>query len=108
MPAPSHILVVLLKPGENERAHSLTIENTLEAFQALVGGPIKFIGPGPAWRGMHFYVNEEGKLRRLAPLIMYRSDLLVGPLVVSRLQHGEDVGLTSEEARFAIDFFNGL
>lgn len=79
------ILVGVLEPGAAiEFRH---IENTLEAFQDLVGGYIEtLLGDGP----IITICNEEGRLLGLAE----NACGLVGPLVFCRMR-GEEFGSLS-------------
>lgn len=78
------IRVIVKNPGE--AAEEREVPNTLAALQALVGGYIEAV---PLSRDAVILVNEDGKLRSLAPNVMYFDDVLVGPVVI--------VGVRGEE-----------
>ena len=78
------IRVIVKNPGEAPEERE--VPNTLAALQALVGG---YIEPVPLARDAVSLVNEAGKLRGLAPNVMYMGDVLVGPVVI--------VGVRGEE-----------
>jgi hypothetical protein len=79
------------------------IKNTLEAFQAEVGGLIE---PVEFHRSIHdsvIYVNEEGLLESLPLNCVWNGHYLHGNLFISKSnEEGENVGLTEEEAQKAI------
>ena len=78
------IRVIVKNPGEAPEERE--VPNTLEALQALVGGYIEAV---PLARDAVILVNEEGKLRGMAPNVMYFDEVLVGPVVL--------VGVRGEE-----------
>lgn len=87
------INVIVKDPGEPPRME--TIDNTLEALQALVGGWLEAIPtPDPATA---VYVNEEGRLDGLEPNV----GGLVGPILVTGLdpKSGDTVDMTVAQAR---------
>ena len=82
------IKVIVKRPGE--QSHTETINNTLEAFQEIVGGYIETYPCGPAV----IICNEEGRNLGLMHNFICRSmgwpELIVGPVVVCGTD-GEDM-----------------
>ena len=84
------IPVLLLEPGKP--ATPILINNTLEAKQQLVGGPIEVI---PLQDGVQLICNEEGKLLTLPPNRALKSedgkvqDVLVGTCFICGSKNGE-------------------
>ena len=78
------IRVIVKNPGEAPEERE--VPNTLEALQALVGGYIEAV---PLARDAVILVNEAGKLRGMAPNVLFLGDVLVGPVVI--------VGVRGEE-----------
>ena len=87
----SKIRVLVKEPGKPSEARE--IENTLEAFQAIVGGHIEALRIRD---DLCCYVNEEGKLLNLQPnFIIGRQyvsnvDIIVGTAVFFRSEDDED------------------
>lgn len=71
------IRVIVKDPGRAPEERE--VPNTIEALQALVGGHIETV---PLSHNAVILVNEEGKLRGMAPNVMYFDDVLVGPVVI--------------------------
>ena len=73
------------------------VENTLEAFQSIVGGYIEHFAETES--GIHFFCNEEGKLLGLQPnVITVHRDIVVGTIFAVRSDaDGEFVSLTDED-----------
>lgn len=90
------IRVIVKNPGEAPEERE--VPNTLEALQALVGGYIEAV---PLSRDAVILVNEEGKMRGLAPNVVYFDDLLVGPVVIVGVCGAEfvDAPLPARDAR---------
>jgi hypothetical protein len=73
------------------------IENTLEAFQKLVGGYIEVVRLD---EGICAVINEEGKLLDLEPNILLRHDYLAGTVVlVTTDGEGEFAGISKEQVK---------
>jgi hypothetical protein len=70
------IKVIIKKPAEPYRYAE--IENTLEAFQAIVGGYIECMGFGDDV----LVCNEEGELIGLPENFRLRGDIIVGTVIV--------------------------
>ena len=82
---PADVIRVIVKnPGEAPEERE--VPNTLAALQTIVDGYIEAV---PLARDAVILVNEEGKLRGMAPNVMYFDDVLVGPVVI--------VGVRGEE-----------
>jgi len=90
------IRVIVKNPGEAPKERE--VPNTLEALQALVGGYIEAV---PLSRDAVILVNEEGKLRGMAPNVMYFDDVLVGPVVLvgARGEEFVDAPVPARDAR---------
>ena len=87
------VRALIKEPGKP--AEERYIENSLEEVQSIVGGHIE----GVPFFDMHFYVNDEGKLKGLEPnFILFGrrgADVIVGPAVFLRADdEGNDIDLT--------------
>lgn len=71
------VKVIVKHPGKDPE--ELVVPNELEAFRRLVGG---YIETFPIASDMVALVNEEGRLRGMAPTMMIAGELLVGPVVL--------------------------
>ena len=80
------IRVIVKNPGEAPEERE--VPNTLAALQSLVGGYIEAVAMA---RDAVILVNEEGKLRGLAPNVMYFDEVLVGPVVIVGVRGDEVV-----------------
>lgn len=86
----SKIRVLVKEPGKPSEARE--IENTLEAFQAIVGGHIEALRITDS---LACYIHDEGKLIKLAPNFVIptfnpaKFDMVCGPAVFFR-SDGED------------------
>ncbi len=111
MKAPGVIRVVLVKPRERSEEHF--IPNTLEALQDLVGGDLELL-PAPMLRvfsaiGMHLYVHENGVALGLERNFATETDVVLGPAIVSAMDaDGAEIGLSADEAAFAVGYFDGV
>ena len=87
----SKIRVLVKEPGKPSEVRE--IENTLEAFQAIVGGHIEALRIRD---DLCCYVNEDGKLLNMRPNFVLgrqyvsKVDIIVGPAVFFRSEEGED------------------
>lgn len=87
----SKIRVLVKEPGKPSEVRE--IENTLEAFQAIVGGHIEALRIRD---DLCCYVNEDGKLCNLRPNFVIagqyalKFDIIVGTAVFFRSEEGED------------------
>ena len=88
------MLAVIKMPGEEPEMRE--IENTLTALQALVGGYIETVRLS---KSIVIVINEEGRLRGMAPNVLG----LVGPMVCVGVADEEFRGLTEGEAEFLMD-----
>lgn len=74
------------------------IDNTLKAFQELVGG---YMETSKIWAGKDSeyiaVVDEEGKLKGLEPNIYGNRDVLVGPIVITKSNGKDDFASLSKE-----------
>jgi len=82
------IKALVKEPGQSWRLRE--IDNTLEAFQQIVGGYIEQITLDD---NVILIVNEEGKLRGLAPNFMIPGDMVVGTAIMtySKSDEFEDI-----------------
>lgn len=72
--------VIVKRVGEVPKYE--VINDTLEAFQSIVGGFLEVL---PVTHdGLAMYCNEEGKLKRLAPNFKLLRDIIVGDVVFFR------------------------
>ncbi len=94
------IKVIIKKPGEKYGKLS-TIKNDLKALQEMVGGYIEAI------YGENYAIicDEEGKLKRYAPNMPYRGDLLVGTIIVVGVKGEEfsDISITLDDWKKVVD-----
>ena len=87
----SKIRVLVKEPGKPSEVRE--IENTLEVFQAIVGGHIEALGIRD---DLCCYVNEDGKLLNMQPNFVIRRqyvskvDIIVGTAVFFRSEDDED------------------
>lgn len=91
------ITVVIVEPDQPARVE--TIENTLEAKQAIVGGRIEVLGMD----GFDIIFNEEGKFEDLEPNfgIFGGRDYIAGTAIFAGLDYdsGEFTSLTPEQRK---------
>ena len=89
------ILAVIKEPGQAPRLEPL-FENTLEAFQAAVGGCIETVTLAT---DLVIICNEEGKLIGLEPNMKIPGDILCGTIIVAGVSGDEfdDVSISFEE-----------
>jgi Domain of unknown function (DUF3846) len=78
------IKVAVLIPGKGEW-EKREIENTLKAYQAIIGGCIEYV---PICEGVSLFCHEEGKIINLPPSAIWIHsgsvhDILQGPLIVT-------------------------
>ncbi len=71
--------ITILKIEPMCKSEVVMVENTLRAFQQLVGGFIEVIDVSDT---VCIIVNEEGKLNGLAPNRRFNGDILVGTILV--------------------------
>lgn len=99
MPNENRIKVVIANPGEKSEA--VEINDTLEAFQKIVGGYIEIL-PDRMGDGLDILINEDGRGRELPPNRIIRSFGIVGPiLVTASTSEGEPRSLTDDEVALA-------
>lgn len=90
--AAEKIKCVIQRPGQISEIAE--IENTLEAFQEIVGGYIEVM---PLTERLVLIVNEEGKLKGLEPNMYVNGDCLVGTVIVTAVDGEEFRSLTVHE-----------
>lgn len=78
------INIIRMRPGEEPE--EISVDNTLAALQAEVGGHIETLRLD---RDVTAIVNEEGLLEELEPNCLLRGELIVGPVVLVGVR-GED------------------
>lgn len=88
------MLAVIKKPGEEPEMRE--IENTLQALQAIVDGPIETLRLS---KSIVIIVNREGRLRGM----QCNSLGLAGPMVCVGHAGEEFRGLTEADAEFLMD-----
>ncbi len=71
--------ITILKIEPMCKPEVVTVENTLRAFQQMVGGFIEVLSISDT---VCIIVNEEGKLNRLTPNRRFNGDILVGTILV--------------------------
>lgn len=109
MPEENKIKVVMVKP--REKAFITEIDNSLEAMQEAVRGPIESIMPFED--EVAIVMNEEGKLRGLTPNRLIRSkngrniDVICGTFFICYAPfESENVeSLPDELAKKCLEFF---
>lgn len=79
------IHVMVKEPGEKWERRE--VDNTLRAFQGLVGGYIETVTVTPG--RLALIVNKEGKLQGLPGNVLFRGDWLAGTVVAVGVD-GED------------------
>lgn len=79
------IRAIVKRPTE-PIGHMITLDNTLETYQKIVGGNIETV---TFLRGVRLICNEEGKLRGLPANIRMMGDVIAGACVVVGVA-GED------------------
>lgn len=86
---------IIKHPGQS--AFTRDIENTLQAFQDLVGGHIE-----PVWMpgGICMIVNEDGKWLDLQPNFRMGNDLIVGTAVFVGVSGEEFCGLSVAQENY--------
>ncbi len=71
--------ITILKIEPMCKPEVVTVENTLRAFQQMVGGFIELLDVSDT---VCILVNEEGKLNGLTPNRRFAGDILVGTILV--------------------------
>ncbi len=71
--------ITILKIEPKHEPEVVTVENSLHTFQKMVGGYIEVIDVSNT---VCIIVNEEGKLKELAPNRRFNGDILVGTILV--------------------------
>lgn len=99
------IRVLKISLGEHPQEH--TLENTLEAMQAAVGGYIEIVG---LEEDICILLNEEGKLEGLPPNRRLGNDILVGDFYVCGNSEEGDLTSLPEDAmeRYTEMFYEPL
>ena len=92
--------VIVKEPGE--RPKRVTIDGSLESLQRLVGGYIEHIN---FTKTTGILVNEEGKLKKLAPNIILPEDILVGTVIFVGESGEEFVDVPDQEAEVIMKAF---
>ena len=101
------IRVIVKKPGEPAEVRE--IENSLEAFQAIVGGRLEAVYLGDS---LHMYIDDEGKLKGSEPNILLmmrygRIDMICGPLIIFRADvEGNEIDLSLSDTVRMQNFCN--
>lgn len=70
---------VIVKSPDEKVGHQVTIDNTLEAMQEIVGGYIETV---PAYNGATIVCNEEGAIRRMTPNFACPYGIIRGAVLV--------------------------
>lgn len=98
----------IVKKAPGEEPAVVEIDDTLEAMQAVVEGPIELV----RWPGLDLYCNEVGKLEELEPNIFLDEswlDVICGTVFVSACDaDGEQRSLTPDEVKTAVQRLNDL
>ncbi len=91
------VLVLLV----GQKGAALRIENTLEAQQELVGGPIEVLHVGNC---LSLIFNEEGKYEELTPNVVIPGDIVCGDCFIARNDgKGQLIDITDDDIkRFAL------
>ena len=97
------ILVVIKEPGQPARVDPL-FDNTLEAFQAAVGGWIETV---TLEHGYVLIVNEEGRLRGLPYNVTVNGLDLVGPVICCRAAGDEFASLKGVSVPAVLNMLGG-
>ena len=89
-------MTAIIKPP-GRPAFTREVENTLKAFQQLVGGHIE-----PVWLtgGVCLIVNEDGKWLGLKPNFRLGNDLIVGTAVFVGVSGEEFCGLSAAQENY--------
>lgn len=90
-----YIEVLFKKPNRNPKR--ITIENSLEAMQRLVGGNIEVVQLDDAL----LICNEEGKIRGLEPNVVLGKDTICGSFFIAGddYENADFVSLTKKQFR---------
>lgn len=79
------------------------IENTLEAFQSIVGGYIEVI----RFKECLLVCNEEGKLQGLESNFRLGYDVIVGDVIFTQSDSaGEFIDLSQSDIEIVMNYFN--
>lgn len=70
------------------------VENELEPFQKIVGGYIEVLRMSLSGGTLLLVCNEEGKLKGLAPNVLFGGDIIAGTVAVVRRDGEEFASLT--------------
>lgn len=90
------IKVVVQHPGEISRI--VSVSDTLEALQKLVGGYIEVVSIG---RGLLLVLNEEGRLRSMKENVRCVYGTIFGPVFITADKDEDFRSLTTEEIQTA-------
>jgi uncharacterized protein DUF3846 len=112
-PTEDRIQVVIVEP--DKKPYKKTIDNSLEAMQAIVGGYIENVRIASTQKGamVSLIVNEEGKLIGLPVNRVIRGrggqDILVGTFFVTASNgEGDQISLTDQECDQWIRRFSSM
>lgn len=90
------IRVLVKEPGKPAEVRE--IENTLKTMQAIVGGNIEAL---QITENVICYLNDEGKLLKLAPNFLNLLDVICGTAVFMRAdEEGNEIDLTMSDIIF--------
>lgn len=88
------ITIATKEPGLPWEAR--TVPDKLETYQAIVGGYIEHFHTSN--RGVDYFCNEEGKLKKMQPNVVVRGQQIVGPIFAVRSdEEGEFISLTEDD-----------
>lgn len=98
------ISILIVEPGK--RAREAQIEDTLRAYQDIVGGMIELFPIYPNRADILCICNEEGKLRCLKPnrYVWWGEDYICGPFAVVATDGENFRSLDPDESRILTEY----
>ena len=92
--------IVYKKPGQVAEARN--VPNTLDEWQRLVGGYIETVALD---KNTLLICNEEGKLLKLQPNILFNNDIIVGPVIFVGVKDDDFIDIDRDMETRIIEFY---
>lgn len=92
--------ITIIKIEPNKDPEIITINNNLQVLQGLVDGYLEMIKLSPT---VSILVNEDGRLRSLAPNIRLHHTMLLGTILIVGTKGTEMISLSSSQIKQYIE-----
>lgn len=99
----NQITIISKKPGKKAEME-LLFDNTLEAMQEFVGGPIEAV---TLFSDVAIICNEEGRLRGMKPSATLCGYQFVGPILMVGVKGDEFCSLKGDHLTLLLSMFGG-